>query len=370
MSGDHDPSPLTAPIPTGWRTRWDIRPRLLRVRWSAGAIVQIVVAVTAAVAVARWGFGHATPLLAATVTISSLGLVRDARPIRVLETVAGMLVGILIAELLVITLGIGWWQLALSLALAMAAARFLATAPGFTMAAATQAAIVMILPIDVPFVRLLDGAIGGAAALAVTALIPRNTRRAELADAESVFSGFDDAVATVVQALRRGDRMRADRALQKARALSTRIDAWTASLESSLAIARISPILARTKPELLRHERVRSAMDLSVRNLRVIARRALYVEDDGAKRPLIADVIAEIQRGATLVHLSLTDISYEPLARESLRAVAVRLDPGAMLPDAAPSDQNLILSLRPLVVDLLTAAGMPGEQARSSVPRL
>ena len=52
------------------------------------AILQIVVATTGAYAFAHYVLGHPAPLLAATVCVSSLGLVRDARPRRVLETVA------------------------------------------------------------------------------------------------------------------------------------------------------------------------------------------------------------------------------------------------------------------------------------------
>ena len=81
--------PNTTAIPTGWRHRLDPRPSLIRVRDSGIAIVQIVVAATGAYAFAAFVLGHPAPLLAATVTVSSLGLVRDARPRRVLETVIG-----------------------------------------------------------------------------------------------------------------------------------------------------------------------------------------------------------------------------------------------------------------------------------------
>ena len=87
----------------------------MRVRESAIPILQIVVAATGAFVFALYVLGHPAPLLAATVTVSSLGLVRDARPRRVLETVLGMLVGILVAELLLLVAGAGWWQLALAL---------------------------------------------------------------------------------------------------------------------------------------------------------------------------------------------------------------------------------------------------------------
>ncbi len=107
--------PITQAVPTGWRARVDPRPAFARVRSSAIPILQIVVAATAAYSFAHYVLGHPSPLLAATVTVGSLGLVRDARPRGVLETVLGMLVGIVVAELLVLAAGSGWWQIGLSL---------------------------------------------------------------------------------------------------------------------------------------------------------------------------------------------------------------------------------------------------------------
>lgn len=190
-----------------------MRAGLGRVRDSAPAIVQIVVAATVAYAFAHLVLGHAAPLLAATVTVSSLGLVRDARPRRVLETVVGMLVGILVAEVILVVAGTGWWQLALTLAASLIVARFLSAQPAFAIAAAIQSAIVMVIPANVPFLRLIDGVVGGVAALLVTALVPRSPLRAVTRDGHALMEAFDAAIGTLVQGLGRGDRMRAARGL-------------------------------------------------------------------------------------------------------------------------------------------------------------
>jgi uncharacterized membrane protein YgaE (UPF0421/DUF939 family) len=343
---------------------------VLRVRESVIPIVQIVVAATGAYVFAVAVLGHPAPLLAATVTVSSLGLVRDARPRRVLETVIGMLVGILIAELLLVVAGSGWWQLALALGLTLAVARFLSPQPGFAIAAAIQSLIVMVIPTTSPWSRLIDGIVGGVAALLVTALIPRSPRRGETRDGAHLFDAVDGAAGTLVQALRRGDRLRAERGLEKARALQALVDEWRVSLESGRAIARISPFLRRQRFDLERHERIRQSMDLATRNLRVVARRVVYLCDDGVARPVPAEVLSEIMRACDLIGASLDDISLEPVARETLRAVAGRLDPAVLLPGAGLGDQNLIAAMRPLAVDLLVASGMPPADARACVPRI
>lgn len=361
--------PQTAPIPTGWKARADVRSGLRRVRDSAPAIVQIVVAATVAYVFAHFVLAHPAPLLAATVTISSLGLVGDARPRRVLETVIGMVVGILVAELILLVAGSGWWQLAITLAASLLVARLLSEQPGFAIAAAIQSAIVMVIPANAPFLRLIDGVVGGVAALLVTALVPRSPLRGVTRDAHALFAAFDAASATIVQALRRGDRLRAERGLHKARALQPLVDRWSVALESGVAIARISPFLSRQRAELQRQERVRANLDLAVRNLRVIARRSVYVCDDGNARPVVADLLAELAAGARLIGESLDDISFEPPAREAIRAVAGRLDPGALSGGGDSVDVNLLGALRPLAVDLLTASGMPPADARAALPR-
>lgn len=371
MNEPAEPPATTAVVTTAWRRTVDLRPRLSRLRDSAASIAQIVLAVTVAYAFAHYVLGHAVPLVAATVTLSSLGLVRDARPRRVAETVAGMLVGILIAELVLLIAGGGWWQLALSVALTLVVARFLSPQPGFAVAAGIQTIVVLLLPIPAaPFTRLLDALIGGAAALAVTALVPRNGLRDEVRDGKELFAGLRAAIATTAQALRRGDRIRAERGLEKARALQARTDAWRTSLESAIAVSRISPFLRRQRFELQRHERVRQSLDFAVRNLRVVARRAVYLCDDGVPRPVAAALLGDLDRAAGLVADALDDVALEPVAREAALAVAVRLDPASVLPGARLGDHNLIAAMRPLAVDLLTATGMPPAEARAAVPRI
>ncbi|MDQ1121434.1 FUSC family protein [Microbacterium trichothecenolyticum] len=369
MSTEESSTTVGVVIPQS-RLRTTLGRRVVRVRESLPAILQIVVAATAAYSFAHFVLGHSVPLLAATVTVSSLGLVRDARPWRVAETVIGMLVGILIAEVVLVVAGSGWWQIAVAMSATLVVARFLSPQPGFALAAVVQSLIALVLISGVPFLRLIDGAIGGVAALIVTALIPRTLRRTELRDADELFDAMDTAMETIVRALRRGDRARAERGLERARSLQTYVDAWSGSLESGREVARISPFLRRQRAELLRHARVREALDLATRNLRVVARRAAYLCADGEARPVPADLLAELARAAGLLRDSLDDVSLEPAARAAVVAITVRLDPVALLPGGGVGELNLLAAMRPLAVDLLVATGMSSAEARALLPRI
>ncbi|MFV0373249.1 FUSC family protein [Microbacterium sp.] len=364
--GARDELPPTAPIRTGWRAELDLRPRLARLRDAWPAIAQLVVATTLAYAVARVVFGHAAPLLAVTVTVTGLGLARDARPTRVLETVLGMLAGVLVGEITVLAFGSGWWQLAIALAATLVAGQLLSRQPSFTIAAAIQSLIVLLMPGSEPGARVVDALVGGAVAVVVTAIIPRSPLRRVTADGKAVFAAFDNAMGTLVQALQRGNRQRAERALEKARQLQGPLELWRASIEGGLAIGRISPFLRRQRSELARQQTMGAQLDLAIRNLRVIARRSVYLIGDGTARPVPAELIAELRGGVGLIAQSLEDISLQPVAQEALRAVAGRLDPVAL--GTGTAEQNIVAELRPFVVDLLTATGLDHDRAHAALP--
>ena len=167
----------------------DAAAALRRLASSAPAIAQIVLAVMAAYALCRWALGHEVPFLAVTVCITSLGFARDARPRSVLETASGIVFGVLFANLALLLVGRGWWQLAIVLATVMAAARLAVASPGFAVAASVQCSLVMLIPLngDAETSRIVDALVGGGAAIAATALLPRDARRLAREEAARLF---------------------------------------------------------------------------------------------------------------------------------------------------------------------------------------
>lgn len=339
---------------------------------SVPAVLQVSITAIGAYAFSHYVLGHAVPLLAITVTISSLGFVRDARPIRVLETAVGMSVGIALAEVLLLGFGQGTWQLAVALVLTLLVARFLSPAASFAIAAAVQSVLVMLLPVPDggPFVRTLDGLIGGVFALIATALIPRDPRRGARRDGQRLIDEHVRTLASLVTALRLGDVDEADRALARARATQPALESWRSTLDSGLAIARISPFLRNAVFDLERQQTMLSGMDLATRNLRVIARRIDYVSRDAASRPELADLLARTAVALGILAQSIGDVAQQPIARQSLLEIAKHLDPVEMLPDASVSEQALILVVRPYLVDLLTATGVSTADAQAALPSL
>ena len=156
------------------RSRLSARARAERLRDAASAILQATIAATIAWVVATEVVGHDAPFFAPVSAIITLGLTQGERGRRAGEVVLGVTLGIAIADLLVIGLGTGWWQLALVVALSMSIALLLGSGQMFAQQAAVSAALVATLqPPDggVSFARAVDALLGGSIALAISALV-------------------------------------------------------------------------------------------------------------------------------------------------------------------------------------------------------
>jgi uncharacterized membrane protein YgaE (UPF0421/DUF939 family) len=343
-----------------------------RFRQALPPTIQIVVACVVAYSIAHYVFGHAYPLVAVTVALSSLGFVRDARPIRVLETAVAMIVGIALAELLVMLFGRGVWQLAIVLFTTLILSRTISPHASFAIAAGVQASLVTVLPLssDLAFERSIDGIIGGAVALVATALLPRDPRRAAAASGQTV---IDEVLATLdllATALQAADREAATVALGRIRASQPALDSWAGSLDSARAIAQISPFLHKHVASLEDQHVLLEGMELATRNLRVIARRVDALIADGVPRERIGLLFQELAEAVRTLMTSLERPAQRSLARQALTLVAIKLDPELLVPEAALTDQAVVLMLRPLVVDLLAASGVDKAEARATLPHL
>ena len=351
------------------RRRMDARAALDRVVRSLPAIVQIVVAATASYLIARSLLGHELPLVAVTVTIVSLGLARDATPRRVVETVIGMNIGIVVAALLVQVIGQGAWQIAVILALTLVVARAVSPSAAFAIAAGVQSMLVAVLPAPDGglFARSLDGLVGGAMALLITALIPRFDLMRQRGEATALFSLLDQSLVGLHEALRSGDGAAAELALARSRRSQAFIDDWGRSLESARGVAAVSPWLRSRRAALAEEERLLAVADLTTRHVRALARRIEVIVRDGVPRPVLAELVDSAAEGVRLLGRSRDDQAARYAARAVAAGLAARCTPTAV---EGVGDQVVIVLLRPLVFDVLVHLGTPADDARALLPPL
>jgi uncharacterized membrane protein YgaE (UPF0421/DUF939 family) len=361
-------------VPPGRSAAAPFAPRVAfrRAGESLPAAVQLAVAATASYSLAHYVLGHQVPLLAITACLSSLGFVRDARPKRVIETAIGLSIGVALAELLLLVAGRGPWQILVAVLLTLVIARLLNAPPAVAVAATAQSAIVLLiqLPAGGSWARSLDAFVGGAVALLATALVPRDPRGAARRDAERVLAGLRRGFDDTARALRTADRPTATGALAELRDLQPALVDWTTTLDSAIAIARVSPFLRRRLPELLAQRRLLDGVELAVRSMRTIARRTEALTADGRPRPELAELVQAVGSATALLGRSLRDPSALGPARHDLILIARRLDPRLITPEASVTASMITVLVRPIVVDLAVAAGIPIEEVRGELPSL
>ena len=352
--------------------RWSLNESTRRVIESAPAILQIVLAATASYAFTVLVLGHANPIFSVTVAITALGFTRDARPRRILSTAIGMVTGIVLSELLLLLIGQGLWQMSIVLLIALTSARFITGSAAFALTVGIQAMLVYIMPAPEggAFIRSLDGLIGGLTALIFTAIIPRDPRGLANKDANKLFNIFLDSLDALKLAVRNVDVAIVDEALTRVRRSQPLVDNWRLSLDSAIAISRISPFLRKYQDELSGQVRLMRGMDLATRNLRVVVRRVDFLVRDRVSRPYLADLFEQISTATQQLALGLESPEHLHEAQEQFVVIIHQLDPKKFGIADQIREASVLLLLRPLLVDLLCASGMSEDDARAELPAI
>ena len=353
------------------RSRLSARARAERLSGTARSILQATIAATLAWIVATEVVGHERPFFAPVSAIITLGLTQGERGRRAVEVVLGVTLGIAIADLLVIELGTGWWQLALVVALAMAVALLLGSGQLFAQQAAVSAALVATLePPDggVSFARSVDALLGGSIALAISALIlPANPGRIVREAAAPVLAELAAVLEDISAALSARDRDDAEAALARGRG----IEELSRSLDRALVVGRDTARLAPPRRRLLGtvdvYAEAAAQIDLAVRNVRVLARGARRAIDlDENVPPEVAHALRELAAAVRGLGPAIDD----PARAELVRAPALRAAGEAtlVLEDTGNMSVSVIVAqIRSTAVDLLRGAGMSYEEAAEAV---
>lgn len=350
----------------------EIRGSLQRLKDSIWQIMQLVVASFASYLFAHFVLGHPVPLLAVTVAISSLGFSRDTRPGRVGSTALAMVIGVLISETLLITLGHGAIQLSLAILVSLLLARIFTKNPAFALTVTIQAVLVQMLtaPTGGPFARVIDGLVGGLVALAFTALLPRNPIKLARKDAAELFGLMKQTLADLRQVALTGDPEVADNALSRIRKSQPLVDNWQGSLDSALAISKVSPFYRWAQQEIAQQRQLLEGMDLATRNLRVITRRVDFLLQEGKALDQIAGLFSKLLIATDLLEQSIDDFSMRAKAKKYLEKFIVTLDPGLFSPKLTLGETVLLMQLRPLTIDLAIASGLDAAKARRLLPKV
>jgi hypothetical protein len=229
------------------------RLRLLRKRWRL--LLRLSIATAGAFFISTHLFGHSqaffAPISAIIVIVAGAGV----RTRTLVELVAGVALGVLVGELLILTIGRGTWQIALVVVLTV----IISTLVGIKGLALTQAAnssvlLVAVVPIasagNPAVTRFIDAFVGGCCGLAMILLVPRDPVRDIDIETQALLRRLSSVLARCAEALRLSDADLADAALTEARAMQPDLQSLESTALNVTEIARMSPMRWKQRDHL------------------------------------------------------------------------------------------------------------------------
>jgi len=278
-----------------------------------------------------------------------------------------MAAGILLSVLLLGLFGLGIWQTALAVLIAGVLARTVTADSTLAVTMMIQALLVQSLPEpDLGYLsRALEGLIGGSVALTFAALLPRNPTRMVREVEARLFTELRETIMLMRSVLKAPKAQANNVAWEHSKGLSSLVDDWRATLQSAESIVNISPFY-RQYAQTIRESRERyEAMDLAVRNARMVARRVTYLSVSQQERDEFAALLADFSVIIVLVETVSQDFSARRKAHKQLKKLGQKL----FLPNDGRSlsahHVGFYMQLRPFWVDLAVAAGIEREEARN-----
>jgi uncharacterized membrane protein YccC len=354
------------------RGRVSMRMRLERIRVAWRSVVQAGIAAPAAYLVATQAFGHPRPFFAPVAAIITLGLTYSARGRRAAELSIGVVLGIAIGDLIIYVTGVGAWQLAVVVVLAICVALLVGQSQLLVNQAAVSAALVATLqpPSNgVTFGRFLDALAGTTVALLISGLVlPVHPERLVRRAAGPVLDELAGVLDDIAGALGARDAAAAEEALERARAIDGLSGRFAEAIATGRETARFAVGRRRFRPFVETWADAAHSIDLAVRNVRVLARgtiRALRLDDN-----VPDDVVRAIRDLAEAVRAIDPALAGDEDAAERVHTRALHAAARATL--VLERTTNLSVSvivgqIRSTATDLLTGTGYTYEEASGAV---
>ena len=366
---DDAPQP-ERPLDRMWvRGRVSFSERVDRLRSKAWQIGQCAVAAGVAWFLAHDVVAHPKPFFAPIVAVVCLGTSYGQRLRRVVEVTIGVAIGVFLADLLLLLIGTGAWQISVLVALAMSITLMLNAGTLFVTQAAVQGIVVVAFAATpgYSFTRWLDAVIGGAVALVAAAVVPRAPLRRPREQASVVVRRIAQLLRAGGESAEDGDVERGLQVLADARTTDRLIRELQDAADEGLSVIASSPFRRRHSGHVRHMSDLVEPLDRAMRNTRVLVRRiavsnyhhepiprayALLCEDLAAVTDEMADELASGQM-ASGVRRALLQIG----------------DGTAEVERVADLSADVVLAqIRSIIVDLLQITGMDVLEATDALP--
>jgi uncharacterized membrane protein YgaE (UPF0421/DUF939 family) len=359
-----------APVDRLWeRGRDSMRVRLARLNAKKWQVAQCAVAAGVAWLIAADLFGHSQPFFAPVAAVVSLGTSYGQRLRRVAEVTAGVALGVLLADLLAIAIGSGWWQLILVVTLSMTVALFITSGQTFVTQAAVQSIIILALvpaPSDA-LVRWTDALVGGCVALVAATVVPAAPLRRPREQAARVVWKISALLRAAGEVMVDGEASRGMELLADARATDVLIRELQDAADEGMAVVSSSPFRVRHRTDIRQMADLVEPLDRALRSTRVLVRHTAVAAYRGRHVPKSYSLLA-------LDLADATDIVAEELAADRMAVAArdalIQVGEASGLVERADemTAEVVLAQLRSVVVDLLLLTGMNEAESTEALP--
>ncbi len=358
------------PLDRMWsRGRLSVRARVARLADKRWHVAQCAIAAGVAWFVAADILDHPTPFFAPIAAVVSLGTSYGQRLRRVAEVTLGVAIGVLIADLLVVQLGSGWWQLTLIVALAMSTAFLLDGGQLFVMQAAVQSIVISSLVPDPgqALTRWTDALIGGAVALVGATVVPAAPLRRPREQAARVMRKIAELLRAASEVMVDGELEHGLDLLADARSTDTLIRELQVAADEGMAVVSASPFRVRHRGNLRRMVELVDPLDRALRSTRVLVRQVAVTAYHQREVPeSYARLAVDLAEAADQVADELRADRMATAAQPALLRVGEAT--GRVERSDVLAAEAILAQLRSIVVDLLLLTGMDQMESTDALP--
>jgi uncharacterized membrane protein YccC len=355
------------------RGRMSSRSALVRLRENLLPVGQTAGAAGLAWLLANSVLGHQNPVFAPVAAIVSLGATRGQRAQRAIELILGVALGITAGDLLTSVIGVGVWQLAVIVGLAMAAAVSFGAGLLLLSEAGVSASLVATVQSTThgfPPARLLDVLVGGTVALVFSQLLfPVHPVKLVRTAAEAMVRELADTLRAVAHVIHERDTDGAQAALDRARRISLAWARFEQALDSGGEAARFAPVRRRHRGPLGVYQDIGHPLDLIVSDVGVLARgavRALRLRDPIP--PQLPAAVGNLAQATDALATRIGTVEEDPeVSSPALQAVAAATELAAA--GNGTSVSMLVAYTQLTAADLLRALGIDRDPADDRVVR-
>lgn len=353
------------------RGRSSMQARVARLRGKAWHVGQASLAAGVAWFIAKDVFDHPTPFFAPIAAVVCLGTSYGQRLRRVAEVTFGVAIGVFIADLVVLSIGNGWWQLTIVVAMAMSAALLLDAGNVFFTQAAVQSIVVasFVVPPDEALIRWTDALIGGGVALVAASVVPRAPLRRPGEQAARVLAKIAFLLRGTGRGLRDGEVDDVLDLLSDARSTDVFIEELVQAAREGLSVVASSPFRARHRGTVRLMAEIVEPLDLALRNTRVLVRRAAVAAY--RRDPVPTSYAALCEDLADVVDRLAEEIKGDMNAEELQPALVHLAEATSRVERTDELSAEVILAqLRSIIADLLRITGMGSLESTDAIPPL